>query len=124
MTNVKVLCTSNIMFNDKILLDYTNLFSSNIYDRIRKRKIKFKLRKIDETRNYFIEEFKPNNFMSKKNEEVCMASNYIAVTGCVLISTFASLVGVSIGIPSSANGLRLCGVTVVIKKYKTIIKKK
>ena len=37
---------------------------------------------------------------------------------------FASLVGIPIGIPSSVVGLKLCVITAVIKKYKSIIKKK
>ena len=37
---------------------------------------------------------------------------------------FGSLVGIPIGITSSAVGLRICVITVVIKKYKSIIKKK
>ena len=34
------------------------------------------------------------------------------------------LVGVPVGIASSATGLKFCTVTAVIKKYKSIIKKK
>ena len=37
---------------------------------------------------------------------------------------FGSLVGIPIGITSSAVELRSCVITVVIKKYKSIIKKK
>ena len=37
---------------------------------------------------------------------------------------FGSLVGILIGLTSSAVGLRSCVITVVIKKYKTITKKK
>ena len=37
---------------------------------------------------------------------------------------FGSLVGIPIGITSSAVGLRSCVITAVIKKYKSIIKKK
>ena len=37
---------------------------------------------------------------------------------------FGSLVGVPIGITCSAVGLRSCVITAVIKKYKSIIKKK
>ena len=40
------------------------------------------------------------------------------------ISAFASLVGIPIGITSSAIGLKLCAITAGIKKYKSIIKKK
>ena len=40
------------------------------------------------------------------------------------ISAFASLVGIPLGITSSAIGLKLCAITAGIKKYKSIIKKK
>ena len=59
----------------------------------------FRLKNIDETRNYFIKEINQNELMSKKCKKVCNMSNYIeyllilisTVTGCVSISTFASL---------------------------------
>ena len=38
--------------------------------------------------------------------------------------SFASLVGITIGIMSSAIGLKICVMTARIKKYKSIIKKK
>ena len=51
-----------------------------------------------------------SKLMSKKLKKFCMTLNYIeyllilasVVTGCVSISAFASLVGVPIGITSSA----------------------
>ena len=46
------------------------------------------------------------------------------ITGCVSISAFASLVGIPIGITSYSIGLKICAITVGIKKYKSIIKKK
>ena len=50
------------------------------------------------------------------------------IAGCVSISAFASLVGIPIGITSSAIGLKIWVITtvicVIIKKYKSIIKKK
>ena len=46
------------------------------------------------------------------------------ITGCVFISAFASLVGISIGITISAIGLKICVIAAEIKKYKSIIKKK
>ena len=60
--------------------------------------------------------------MSKKHKSFRMASNYIeqflilvsAITGCVSISAFASLVGIPIGIASSAIGLNICAITAVI----------
>ena len=46
------------------------------------------------------------------------------VTGCVSISAFASLVGIPVGITSSAVGLKICVITAEIKKYKSRSKKK
>ena len=92
----------------------------------------FRLIKKDEIRNYLIEEINQNELMSKKQKEVCRVLNYYdhllivasTITGCVSISAFASLVGIPIGITSSAIGLKICVVTAGIKKYKSIIKNK
>ena len=92
----------------------------------------FRLKNIDETRNYLIEEIKQNELMSRKHKKVCTTLNYIehflilasTITGCVSISAFASLIGIPIGITSSAIGLKICAITAGIKKYKSIIKKK
>ena len=70
--------------------------------------------------------------MSKKHKKVCRVLNYInhslvaisTINGCVFTSTFASLVGIPIGITSSVIGLKICVITPGIKKYKSIIKKK
>ena len=72
-----------------------------------------------------------NELMSKNNKKVCTTLNYIehfliltfAITECLSISAFASLVGIPIGITSSATGLKFCAITAGIKKYKSIIKK-
>ena len=92
----------------------------------------FRLKNIDETRNYFLEEIKQTELMSRKHKKVCTTLNYIehflilasTITGCILISAFASLLGIPIGITSSAIGLKICAITARIKKYKSIIKKK
>ena len=89
----------------------------------------FRLKKIDEIRNYLIEEISQNKLMSKKYKKVCRVSNYIdhllvvtsTITGCISIFAFASLIGISIGITSSAIGLKVCVITAGIKKYKSII---
>ena len=47
-----------------------------------------------------------------------------AITGCVSISAFASLLDIHIGITSWAIGLKICAIARGIKKYKSIIKKK
>ena len=37
----------------------------------------FRLKNIDEKRNYFLEEIKRNELMSKKHKNVCKTLNYI-----------------------------------------------
>ena len=46
------------------------------------------------------------------------------VTVCVSFFVFVSLVGILVGIASSAATVKICAITAVIKKYKSIIKKK
>ena len=46
------------------------------------------------------------------------------VSGCVLISWFASFVGVPVGIMSSAAVLKIHAITPGIKKYKSVIREK
>ena len=74
----------------------------------------FRLKKIDEIRNYLIEEINRNELMSKKHKNVSRVLNYIdqplivisTNTGCVSISAFASLVDIPIEITSSTTGLK------------------
>ena len=62
--------------------------------------------------------------MSRKQKNVCITLNYSehfpilasTITGCTSISAFASLLGISIGITSSAIGLKICVITAGIKK--------
>ena len=57
--------------------------------------------------------------MSRKHKKVCTALNNIehflisasAITGCILISAFASLLDIPIGITCSAMGLKICAIT-------------
>ena len=68
----------------------------------------------------------------KKTYRQCKYSNYIehllvlgsAIAGFILISAFASLVCVDVGITSSAVGINICPITAGIIRYKSIIKKK
>ena len=70
--------------------------------------------------------------MSEKHKKVVTTLNYIGhfiilaltITGCISISAFASLLGIPIGITSSATGLKMCAITAGNKKYKSIIEKK
>ena len=77
----------------------------------------FRLKNIDETRHYLIEEINQNELMSKKHKKVYRVLNYIdhlpilisTITGCVSISAFVSLVGIPIGITRFCNRIKhLC----------------
>ena len=77
-------------------------------------------------------EIKRDELISKKHKKVCTALNYIeyflilasTLNGCVSISILSSLVGVPVGITSSAIGLKICAITAGIKKFKSISKKR
>ena len=85
-----------------------------------------------QTTNYLLEEIEHNNLIIEIYRKICRNLNYFehylvfdsAVSGCVLTSAFASLVGVPVGFASSAVGMKICAITTRIKKYESIIKKK
>ena len=92
---------------------------------------KFRLRNIDETRNYFLEKIKHNELMSRKDKKVSTTLNHIhflisisAIKECISISDFTSLIGNPIGITSSVIGLKICQINAGIKNYKSIFNKK
>ena len=70
--------------------------------------------------------------ISRRYKKNCTTLNYTEhflilaseFTGCVSISDFASLLGIPIRITSSGIELKICAITVVIKKYTLIILKK
>ena len=92
----------------------------------------FRLKKIDETRNYLLDEINHKDLMSEKYKKTCKYLNYVenllilasTIAGCVSIYAFASLVCVPAGITSSAIGIKICAIIAGIKKYKSIVKKK
>ena len=92
----------------------------------------FRFNNIDETRNYFLKEIKKDELMSENHQKVCTTLNYIEhfpilasrTTGCISVSGFTSLLGIPIGITSSAMRLKISATIAGIKKYKSIIKKK
>ena len=47
-----------------------------------------------------------------------------AVSGCVSISAFSSLVCVPVGIASCEVGIKICAIIAVINNHKLIIKKR
>ena len=91
--------------------------------------LKFTLRKIDETRNFLLDEIKHNDLMNERYRKTSKYLNYVelllilvsTVTCCVSFSAFASLV---FGITSSVVGINICAITAKIKKYKSIRKNK
>ena len=91
----------------------------------------FRLKNIDETKNYSLEEINQNELMSRKHKKVCTTKNCIvhfvilasAITGCISISSFTSLLRIPIGITSSAIGSKICAIATGMKKYKSIIEK-
>ena len=90
--------------------------------------LKIRQKKLDEVKNYLLQDIK-HDLMSKKQKRMCRTLNYFehsllfisAVTDCVLIFAFVSLVRIPIGISSSAVLLKICALTAEIKKYKPII---
>ena len=91
----------------------------------------FKLKEMDKTRNYFMEEIKQNELISKKHKKLCKILKYAehllilaaTVSGCVSISALASLIGIPVGIASFATTIKITIIIPQIKKHKSIVKK-
>ena len=87
-----------------------------------------RLRKIDEARNYILEEVRDNDLMNGKYKKTGKYLNYVdyllvlvaAFTGCVLAFAFASLVCINVDLISPAVGLKFCAITAGIKKHKSV----
>ena len=103
-----------------------------MYNNFKNLSQELRLKHIDKTRNYFLEEIKQNELMSKKHKKVCTALNYVehflilasTITRCFFFFSFHSLIGIPIGVTSSALRLNVCAIAAGIKKCKPIIKKK
>ena len=71
----------------------------------------FRLKNIDKRRTYFFKELEQIELISKKHKQTCKTLTYIehflilssTITGCISISAFDSLIGIPIGITSSAK---------------------
>ena len=67
---------------------------------------KFRLKNLDETRHYFLEEIKQSELMRRNHRKACTTLNYIehililasTVTWCISIFAFASWLYIPIGI--------------------------
>ena len=65
-----------------------------------------RLNNLNETRNNFLEEINQNELMSREHKKVCATLKYFedvfilasTITGCISISSFASLLGIPIGL--------------------------
>ena len=74
---------------------FKNMVEENISQELR-------LKNIEETRNYFLEEIKHIEFINEKYKKVFTTLNYIKhlcicgsiITGYISLSTFASLIGI------------------------------
>ena len=92
----------------------------------------FRLKNIDDTRNYFLKEIKQNKLMSRKYRKLCTTLNYIENFSfsfynywmCLNFLLLLILLGISIGVTSSAIGLNIFAIAAGIEKYKSLIKKK
>ena len=92
----------------------------------------FRSKNKDETINYSIEEIKQNELMSKRPKNICTVLSYIkqllilasTVAGCISISSFASSAVIPAGIASFTVGMKTRARTAIIKKFKSISKKK
>ena len=82
--------------------------------------MRIQIEKIDEIRNYLIEEINQNELTGNKHKKVCRVLNYIAHSA-IIISSITEYV---IGIEKSAIGLKICVITAAIEKYKSINKKR
>ena len=122
----------------KALSDYTNSLSdytniSNLRTNMEKEgSLDFRLRKMDKTSNCLLDEVNHNDLKCEKCKKTWKYLIYVEllpilvskVSACALISAFASLVCVPVGITSFALEMKVCAFTAEIKKYKSIMKKK
>ena len=113
----------------RMIQEYISILKTNT---IAEASLEFRLRKIDETRNYLLGEIKHNDLMNEKYKKTCKYLNYVenllnlvsANTGCVSISAYASLVDINVAVTSYSVEINFCAIIARIKKYKPIIKKK
>ena len=83
----------------------------------------FRLKKINEMKNYLIEEINQNETICMSHKKVCRVLSYTehslivisTITVCFSISAFAFLVGIPTGITSSAIELKICVIATAIK---------
>ena len=93
---------------------------------------KFRFKKLDETRNYLLDEINHNDLISEKYKKIFKYLNCIehllilvsAVAVYVSISAFSSLFCVPVGVMRSAAGMTLCEITTASKIISQLSRKK
>ena len=95
---------------------------------VEKTSLNFRLRKIDETRNYLLDKTNHNDLMSEKYKKRCKYFNYaesllilsLATTACIWIAAFAWLICVPNGIASSTIAIKICAATAKINSISQL----
>ena len=90
------------------------------------------LKKTDEKRNYLLDGIKNNDLTSEKYKKTFKCLNYVehslilalTIISCVSNSASSFSVCVPVGIIGYAVGIKICAITVGIKRYKSIINQK
>ena len=85
--------------------------------------------RINERRNYLLQEIPHNDSMRDKHKETYKYLNYVnhffilpsTITHCASVT---SLIVVPVGIRSSAVRLKICAITAEIKKHKSVLNKR
>ena len=85
--------------------------------------LKFGLKKMDEMKNYTLDEISHDDFTSKKYNKTCQYLIYVERL-IILVSTVTGCVCVRVGISNSAVGMKICTIAVGIKNFKSVIRKK
>ena len=89
----------------------------------------FRLKKINEIKDYFVAEIKERELMSKRLSKYIASFDYFdkslivlsVTTGSISIASFATVIGVPVGIVSASFGLKFSIFTGIMKK---MLKKK
>ena len=94
--------------------------------------LEFRLKRVDETKNYLLEKIKHNDLVSEKYKKSCKYLNYVEgliilaskVNSWVSVSSFDPLVCVPVGIASSVVRTKNCAIAAEVNRHKSITKKK
>ena len=111
---------------------YNSVETPNIYPNLNDQQ-QFRLNKINEIKDYFVEEIKERELMSKRLSKYIASFDYFdkflivlsATSGSVSIASFATVIGTPVGIASASLSLTFSISTGIVKKLlKTIRNKK